>query len=91
MTSYREDAAHGVDLPATGWLKWRCRRGMRELDSMLTAYLDHDYPSASAQERQAFVTLLGKEDDQLWDWLSGRVVCTDKEVAAIVREIRATR
>lgn len=90
MTTYKHSDGAGVDLPTTGWLKWRCRRGMRELDRLLTGFLERDYPKASEQERRAFVTLLDKEDDLLWDWLSGRVSCTDKEVVSVVRKICST-
>lgn len=33
-----------------GKLRWRCRRGMKELDLLVLGYLDHHYPTASAEE-----------------------------------------
>ena len=39
-------------------LRWRCRRGMRELDVLLERYLRERYPSAPAAEQQAFAALL---------------------------------
>ncbi len=54
-------------------LRWRCRRGMLELDVMLTRFLERRYPDLPAPEQAAFRQLLESEDDQLWDWLSGRV------------------
>ena len=40
-----------------GRLRWRCRRGMKELDELLLAYLPR-YLEASADERAAFEALL---------------------------------
>ncbi|MFK8030547.1 MAG: succinate dehydrogenase assembly factor 2 [Gammaproteobacteria bacterium] len=48
-----------------GRLKWRCRRGMRELDKVTEGYLDEFYVAASAQERAAFERLLELPDPQL--------------------------
>ena len=53
----------GVASP--GRLKWRCRRGMRELDVLLERYLDRDYPQADGESRQAFEQLLEMSDPQL--------------------------
>ena len=36
-------------------LRWRCRRGMRELDVLLERYLRERYPSAPAAEQQAYL------------------------------------
>ena len=90
MTAYKDQNSANVGLPSVGRLKWRCRRGTRELDTMLNRYLVNHYPMVEAREKRAFVRLLEMEDDLLWDWLSGRVACTDKEVETVVRRIRAT-
>jgi len=68
-------------------LRWRCRRGMRELDVLLTAYLDGPYASASEDLRAAFSDLLEQEDDQLWDWLLGRSAPSDARLQRIVAKI----
>lgn len=46
-----------------------CRRGMKELDLMLGRYLDQRWPSADADEREAFVALLDMQDPELWNLL----------------------
>ena len=71
-------------------LRWRCRRGMRELDVLLTAYLDSRYQRASAKTQEDFAYLLEQEDDQLWDWLLGRSVPDEARLAAIVAEVTAS-
>ncbi|HIQ07550.1 MAG TPA: succinate dehydrogenase assembly factor 2 [Thiotrichaceae bacterium] len=47
-------------------IRLRCRRGMKELDILLTYYLDHHYESASEQDKLAFQALLDYEDDKLF-------------------------
>ena len=71
-------------------MRWRCRRGMRELDAMLTAYLARLQQSLPAWQEQAFSRLLDSEDDQLLDWLSGKKQCPDPELCAIIDDIRTT-
>jgi len=68
-------------------LRWRCRRGMRELDVLMTRYLDHGWPQASEDERKVFLRLLDCEDDKLWQWFMGRERPTDKEIDALVQRI----
>ena len=53
-------------------LRWLCRRGMKELDIVMTAYLDHEYESASADEQMHFKTLLDMPDPDLYALLLGR-------------------
>ena len=43
-------------------LRWRCRRGMKELDLVLTRYLDQCYPTAPEAERAAFRQVLEMQD-----------------------------
>jgi antitoxin CptB len=52
-------------------LRWRCRRGMRELDQLFNRYLDRRWREADAQERDTFERLLACEDDKLWRWCLG--------------------
>jgi len=54
-------------------LRWLCRRGMKELDVLLEAFLERE---AEALMRGEFVQLerfLQAEDDELWAWLQGSV------------------
>jgi antitoxin CptB len=47
-------------------LKWHCRRGMKELDVLLTQYLEQNYDKASKIEQQAFENLLKLSDNDLY-------------------------
>ena len=68
-------------------LRWRCRRGMRELDQLLERYLDRRWAQAEPSERAAFERLLDCEDDQLWRWFLSRTIPEDAELDAVVRHV----
>ena len=59
-----DDAAAAVP----GRLRWRCRRGMRELDELLTQYLTEQYPGAPPAEQAAFAALLEAQDADIHAW-----------------------
>lgn len=65
-------------------LRWRCRRGMRELDQLMLRYLDQRWPMAEDAERALFLQLLDCEDDKLWRWFMGRECPENTELDAIV-------
>jgi len=69
-------------------LRWRCRRGMRELDQLFERWLDREWPAASESERGVFLRLLDCEDDKLWHWFMGHEAASDAELDALVRRIR---
>ena len=69
-------------------LRWRCRRGMRELDQLFTRYLDHQYPSASAAERDAFARLLELPDPDLFGYLVGRATPAEEVQRHVIAHIR---
>ncbi len=70
-------------------LRWRCRRGMRELDQLFGRYLDRCWLDADANERATFERLLDCEDDALWRWCLGYDVPQDPALHAIVQRIVA--
>lgn len=80
------DAAASAELHR---LRWRCRRGMRELDQLFTRYLERVWPVASADDRTTFERLLACEDDRLWRWFLGYEIAEDPELHALVERIRA--
>ena len=72
-----------------GQLRWRCRRGMRELDVLVTRYLDERYPSAGEAEQAAFVRLLELPDPELLAYVTGRASPDDPELARVVAAVSA--
>ena len=69
-------------------LQWRCRRGMKELDDLLAAYLERHYDNASNEERAAFAELLELQDPQLMGYMLGRETPADAAIAHVVDKIR---
>jgi antitoxin CptB len=69
-------------------LRWRCRRGMRELDIVLAAFVEQTNPAAGPRELAAFERLLDYADDVLLEWLMGRSLASDRELADVVARIR---
>lgn len=69
-------------------LRWRARRGTRELDRLMGWWLDARYAHADAPTRATFDALLDESDPDLWDWLIARGE-PPQRFAAIVDEIRA--
>ena len=50
-------------------LRWRCRRGMKELDVMLERFLERQATVLADGGWPEMETLLDVEDDRLWEWL----------------------
>ncbi len=71
-----------------GRLRWRSRRGMRELDRLLERWLDRRWAVASEAERGLFRQLLECEDDRLWLWFLGHEHPQDVDLDALVQSIR---
>ena len=70
-------------------LRWKCRRGMRELDQLLARYLDREWRQSSETERAVFLRLLETEDDRLWHWFMGHESSGDAEIQTLVERIRS--
>lgn len=68
-------------------LRWRCRRGMRELDVLVGRWLELFHAEASDELKLGFQALLDCEDDVIWDWMMGRAD-PPAELAEIVGHIR---
>ena len=71
-------------------LIWRCRRGNRELDMLLTGYLEQHYSTASPSEQAAFQRLLELPDALLWRHLCQGLIHGDADLDALVHQIRHT-
>jgi antitoxin CptB len=85
------DGDDGIIDPAdAGRLRWRCRRGMRELDVVLSRYLERDWPTAGAGERDAFRALLERQDPELNALLLGALEPESEAVAHVLERLRRT-
>ncbi|MGB7906121.1 MAG: succinate dehydrogenase assembly factor 2 [Steroidobacteraceae bacterium] len=65
-------------------LRWRCRRGMREIDVLLNRYLDRAWETASPTERDAFLQLVDLQDPDLFGYLVGRAIPAEESQRAII-------
>lgn len=75
-------------VPNCNRLRWRCRRGTRELDSLLTWYFDQCYAQSDSVTQFAFADLLDAQDPDLWDWIMGRSRCDQPVMQHIIDSIR---
>ncbi len=69
-------------------LRWRCRRGMRELDQLMTRWLDREWRQSTPAVRADFLRLLASEDDRLWKWFLGQETAPDAALDTLVQRIR---
>jgi len=72
-----------MDRTARDRLKWKCRRGLLELDLVLERYL-RQYP-----DDEELDPLLELPDNDLWDIVSGRSERFDGNLKGIVARLRA--
>lgn len=68
-------------------LRWRCRRGMRELDRLLERWLEHRWAQAPDAERGVFLRLLDVEDPKLWSAFLGHEPLDDDDMQQLVEAI----
>ena len=68
-------------------LRWRCRRGMRELDTLLLAYVESHYSTASQSEQSAFSGLLTMPDPDILALLTGRLVADDESLRHVLQRL----
>ena len=59
----------------TAKLRWRCRRGMRELDVLLITFLTQSYESLPVEQKNIFSELLELPDPELHEHLLGKYEC----------------
>lgn len=78
-----------TDDPRLKRLRWRARRGTRELDALFGGWLDLRYAAADESQREAFDALLEVQDPDLWDWVMGHAKPPRADWQAIIDDIRA--
>ncbi len=53
-------------------VRWRCRRGLLELDIVLGRFIEQRYPLLDNEECVVFDELLDLPDTVLWDLVTGK-------------------
>jgi antitoxin CptB len=68
-------------------LRWKCRRGLLELDIVLQRYLQH--LGENAADDAALSEILDLPDNDLWDIVSGRSEEYEAHLKEVVARLRA--
>lgn len=69
-------------------LRWRCRRGMRELDAVLTGFLDRSFADLPDAELDRLAAILDLPDPELYAYLVGNREPADPRFADLFKRIR---
>ena len=77
--------------PNLAKLRWRCRRGTKELDMLTLRYLDFHFMQAGVDEQCAFAALLELQDPELYKILSKELNADDKLIQSIVDKIHSRK
>jgi antitoxin CptB len=80
----------GPDPVSVGQLRWRCRRGMRELDAILQGFVERGLAGLDAREKRRFAEILEFPDPDLHAYLVGKASPSDPDLARLVECIRAS-
>ena len=65
--------------------RWRCRRGLLELDIVLQRFMDKHYTQLSETKLQQFATLLDLPDNDLWDMITTRKELEDGSLRPVLQ------
>ena len=70
-------------------LKWKCRRGLLELDLVLERFLQTRASMLSEADAAALGELLEQGDNDLWDLVIGRTDRVEARLRGILAQLRA--
>lgn len=65
--------------------RWRCRRGMLELDIILQRFMETYYRQLGRDELEQFEQLLSMADNDLWDLICARSEHDNKKLLPIIQ------
>ena len=72
-------------------LRWRCRRGMLELDLLLTRFLTEKIDTLDESQAQLLDRLLTYPDQDLFDWMMARKTCGDVSLLPMLELIQPSK
>jgi antitoxin CptB len=84
----RAGSAPAAPCADLGKLRWRCRRGLKELDVLLERYMDQRFGGAPEAEQEAFRQLLETEDTLIYAYCL-RVESAPERYADLIERIIA--
>lgn len=59
-------------------LKWKCRKGIRELDVLLTKYLEEIFINLPKQEQDIFIEFVNIDSNELFDIVFNKKISDSK-------------
>lgn len=68
-------------------LRWKARRGMKELDVLLERFFAAQSKALVAGSWPQLELFLSQEDDVLFDWISGRDLPGDPDMLTLIRTL----
>ena len=68
-------------------LRWKARRGMKELDVLLESFFEEQGSSLATGEWPQIEDFLDREDDVLFDWISGRDLPSDPGLRKLIKAL----
>lgn len=74
-------------MTALARIRWRCRRGMRELDLLLERLITDHLHTLSPEEISILEHLLEQADQDILAWLTGRLTPPDERIARLVGKL----
>jgi antitoxin CptB len=64
--------------------RWRCRRGLLELDIVLQRFMDRYYTQLDESGLEQFERLLALPDNDLWDLITARQINADDNLQQVL-------
>lgn len=64
--------------------RWRCRRGLLELDIVLQRFMDQYYAQLDQQGLEQFERLLSLPDNDLWDLIAAKQINHDRSLQTVL-------
>lgn len=71
-------------------IRWRCRRGMLELDLLLQGFVDKGFEQLDETGKTLFIRLLELPDQTLYEYLMGQPADREREFDDVIERIRHT-
>jgi len=71
-------------------LRWRCRRGMRELDAVLKSFVESGLGTLDGDDLARFERILDLPDPDLFAYLTGRSAPADLDIARLIERVGAS-
>ncbi len=76
-----------ITAPDSRQIRWKCRRGMLELDYLLLNFFDRYYDVLSTDQKNIFNILLASTDVELYQWLIRKEGIPGQPFESLVEQI----